>query len=371
MIFTKTINPSEIRYYKKTTSFVLAASGFLTLLSGSAEASDSYIGTPYLSYTSQAYVDGYFNTQYSSALLGNGSLNVFGDSFSSSNNAQVTYSVPTGGSEEPDPIYDLVTSHGQYGFSYDGSAQVEGNQLKTQLTSSIVDSYGNLVDYSENTTLQTRSFAKWEQDFYIASDEFHEAGSYGAILVGITLDGSFPDLTDPWIENQSGVTLHAGSKFTDTAGVSYNTSFSIFSDASDLSWTGSQSVFQKLLFQYDTPFNVSLAQWFSSYETDEYYAAVDGNGSADFSHTGEISLIELPFGATLFTGSQQASLGNDFFSNVINSATLDAENTNWDFGNNGGGFTAPPQVPVPNAIWLFGSGILGLIGLSKRKQQPI
>jgi hypothetical protein len=64
----------------------------------------------------------------------------------------------------------------------------------------------------------------------------------------------------------------------------------------------------------------------------------------------------------------QAGIGNlnELFGNVYNSATADAENTNWDFGNNGGGFT-PPPVPVPSAVWLFGSGLLGLLGLRKRK----
>jgi hypothetical protein len=31
----------------------------------------------------------------------------------------------------------------------------------------------------------------------------------------------------------------------------------------------------------------------------------------------------------------------------------------------------PPEVPVPPAVWLFGSGLLGLIGLARRKKKPV
>ena len=47
------------------------------------------------------------------------------------------------------------------------------------------------------------------------------------------------------------------------------------------------------------------------------------------------------------SGAQEAGLGaaGDLYGQVFNSATPDAQNTNWDFGNNGGGFTLP--VPEP------------------------
>ena len=34
--------------------------------------------------------------------------------------------------------------------------------------------------------------------------------------------------------------------------------------------------------------------------------------------------------------------------------------------DNGEAFSAPNHIPVPAAIWLFGTGILGLIGFSQR-----
>ncbi len=56
---------------------------------------------------------------------------------------------------------------------------------------------------------------------------------------------------------------------------------------------------------------------------------------------------------------------------------------NTDFLNNGGnvadlsntrafsveGFVPPAQIPVPAAIWLFGSGLLGLVGIARRRQR--
>lgn len=38
-----------------------------------------------------------------------------------------------------------------------------------------------------------------------------------------------------------------------------------------------------------------------------------------------------------------------------------------DDGGNGGG-TPPPAVPVPAAVWLFGSGLLGLLGVARKKR---
>ena len=82
-----------------------------------------------------------------------------------------------------------------------------------------------------------------------------------------------------------------------------------------------------------------------------------------------ISSIELPYAAVLATGAEQTGLGtqSQLYGTVSNALTLDDQNTNWDFGNNGGGFTPPTSVPVPAASWLFGSGLLGLLGLRNRK----
>jgi len=39
------------------------------------------------------------------------------------------------------------------------------------------------------------------------------------------------------------------------------------------------------------------------------------------------------------------------------------------FAHNGGGLVfVPSSVPIPPALWLFGSGLLGLVGLARRKK---
>jgi len=41
------------------------------------------------------------------------------------------------------------------------------------------------------------------------------------------------------------------------------------------------------------------------------------------------------------------------------------------FALNGNGFLMPSNVPVPPAVWLFGSGLLGLIGIARRKKSTV
>lgn len=312
------------------------------------------------------------NTQYNSALLGNVSFQLNGQSDyqsywqnygNPSPHAYASYSLPTGANNGiTDPIYDLVTDFGQYGYSYEGQAQAAATDLKTKISSSVVDINNNLVDpyqTSRSTTVSAYSSAGWNQQAYIAPTAQKSAGSYGAILVGITLDGTFPALADPNLNNDAYAQLNATSRFQDSAGVSYNSQFSIWTNPNDSAWTGSKTVFKKLLFQYGTPFNLDLWQ----------YANVSGNGSVDFFSTGYISAIEIPFGSTLETGAEQAGLGNasQLYGRVFNSATADAENTNWDFGNNGGGFTPPSQVPLPAAAWSFIAGLIGMLFNQRRR----
>lgn len=41
------------------------------------------------------------------------------------------------------------------------------------------------------------------------------------------------------------------------------------------------------------------------------------------------------------------------------------------FDYNSGGSIAVSSVPVPSAIWLFGSGLIGLVGFARRKAQAL
>lgn len=361
------------KYTPVDTRYLLLAASSL-LFAGNAAAS-----TPSLSFSSYASVSGYLRTDYESALLGNVSFQLSGQSdyqsyqpfyqYGSPNpHASASYNVPAGANSGiTDPIYDVVTNSGQYGYSYTGEAQALGTNLKTKMSASVVDVDNNLVDpWNDNltTSLDTHSNASWSQQFYIAPTATKAQGSYGAILVGITLEGNFPALSDTGFYNDASAYLEASSSFQDTAGVSYSSDFEISTWSNDETWTGSKTVYKKLLFQYGTAFDIDLYQ----------AAHVYGNGSADFFNTGYISAIEIPFGSTLESGAEQAGLGDasQLYGRVYNSASDDAENTNWDFGNNGGGFTPPPaNVPLPAAAWSFIAGLMGMLSIQRRRNRDL
>ncbi len=72
---------------------------------------------------------------------------------------------------------------------------------------------------------------------------------------------------------------------------------------------------------------------------------------ANFNGSGGNMIENAILGGTYRVGVQ------DYYNGV----TLD--NVSWQQN-----FTPPAQTPLPAAVWLFGSGILGLIGLTRRKR---
>ena len=325
-----------------------------------------------LNYYSSAWVQGHIETSYSSPLLGNVSFTLRGptDSKSSWNNpagtgqARVDYAIAAG-EVSSDPVYNIITNSGGYGFGYSSQAEADGLLLRTKTVSTTVDSLGAPAT-SPNSRLWSYANASWNQQFLIQATSRRPTGSYGAILVGFTLDGSIsvPNNND-WNSGYAYGSGQLSSSFVDLAGVSFSSNFQISASPWGQPWTGSQTSFKKLLFQYGTAFNINLSQWSQAYV----------NAEADFSHTGSISSIELPFESTLQSGAEQAGLGgaSQLYGNVTRSATADDINTNWDFSNNGGGFNLPPSpVPEPSsyALMLGGLAVMVFVVRRRRSQAP-
>jgi len=103
---------------------------------------------------------------------------------------------------------------------------------------------------------------------------------------------------------------------------------------------------------------------------------------ADINGVVEISANPAPYTATF--GADTATLGataefelalwnstTSTFAFVTNFSTIIAGNSyNISFGDVTGqvlGVDLAPVVPVPAAVWLFGSGLIGLVGIARRK----
>jgi len=93
-------------------------------------------------------------------------------------------------------------------------------------------------------------------------------------------------------------------------------------------------------------------------------------GEAPIATSSFNTLGQAGFGTTLYNpdGTLALSLGTD---DVIGGSPMDngpfiGININLDITNIA---VAPPPIPVPAAVWLFGSGLLGLVGVARRRKQ--
>lgn len=68
------------------------------------------------------------------------------------------------------------------------------------------------------------------------------------------------------------------------------------------------------------------------------------------------------------TSANGSTSGNTFdleYSSYISGGAFDGQTGFWHLQ---GTFEEAPEVPVPAAVWLFGSGLLGLVGVARRKK---
>jgi hypothetical protein len=88
------------------------------------------------------------------------------------------------------------------------------------------------------------------------------------------------------------------------------------------------------------------------------------DGNADPGAALYVGLFDLADGA-----GQLSNIYGDY--NIYYDATLAGNSYLGDksYALNGRGFLMPAAVPIPPAVWLFGSGLLGLIGVARRKRR--
>ena len=79
------------------------------------------------------------------------------------------------------------------------------------------------------------------------------------------------------------------------------------------------------------------------------------------------SMLEFAGLAGLDDSSGISILSLDFFSTAATSPYGDASSNSIVYFDNVSISTSTPTIPIPAAIWLFGSGLIGLIGVARRK----
>jgi len=112
----------------------------------------------------------------------------------------------------------------------------------------------------------------------------------------------------------------------------------IYGTAGDLGITTQQNLFSG---------NISSFDWTDGPFTDIFFAEGSGGASAEL-----LAAVGGSAGAFTYVGFSLESFDGE----VISTDFLATQTTR-----------SVPEVPVPAAVWLFGSGLLGLVGVARRK----
>jgi hypothetical protein len=187
---------------------------------------------------------------------------------------------------------------------------------------------GNTIYLSTTESKYVYGTSKWEELFLITPKNKALLGTQASIKMYVHLDGTLTG---------------------DASSFGYNLSnFDGSSVASDNA-SGDTAVNGNLIGIFTFIYGEPL--YLQSYLYAQVY---NGIGSADMSHTAEVTGIDIPEGAKIkfFSGASSTAYG-----------TLQGGDGYGEYG------TGTGAVPIPSALWLMGSGLVGLVGLSRRKQQ--
>jgi hypothetical protein len=105
----------------------------------------------------------------------------------------------------------------------------------------------------------------------------------------------------------------------------------------------------------------------SEASTGASYVVGSGNAQGKYGVVGGNDTAALGASTTLFALTGNGTTGT-VQSYTLGTATLSTSGQLVLAGNGG---TAPPPIPLPPAVWLFGSGLLGLVGVSRRRKTAV
>jgi hypothetical protein len=100
-------------------------------------------------------------------------------------------------------------------------------------------------------------------------------------------------------------------------------------------------------------------------------ASYSAGAATKYGLTATNDLASLGTAAQLFGFTGNGSPTNGVESYILGSVTLSTAGVLSITGNSTTTPPPPPPVPLPAAVWLFGSGLLGLVGVSRRRKASV